>query len=86
MAHLSCERRVIGLTAAVNIMPPAAAGCRGSSPGCGGTRRRPHAKIDALCEQEIVELTTIIERLSTHLAPGHVASIEAKGGAASGAP
>jgi uncharacterized membrane protein len=41
-----------------------------------------HAKIDALREQEIVKLTAIIERLSTHLAPDLVATIEAKGGAA----
>jgi len=41
-----------------------------------------HAKIDALREQEIIKLTTIIERLSVHLAPGLVASIEAKGSAA----
>ena len=40
-----------------------------------------HAKIDALREQEIVKLTTIIERLSAHLTPGLVACIEAKGGA-----
>ena len=41
-----------------------------------------HAKIDALREQEIVKLTTIIERLSAHLTPDLVAAIETKGGAA----
>jgi uncharacterized membrane protein len=41
-----------------------------------------HTKIDALREQEILKLTTIIARLSAHLALGLVACIEAKGDAA----
>lgn len=36
-----------------------------------------HNKIDALREQEIVQLLDIIQRLSAHLAPGLVAAIEA---------
>jgi uncharacterized membrane protein len=37
-----------------------------------------HNKIDALREQEIVQLLSIIHRLSAHLAPGVVAAIEAE--------
>ena len=37
-----------------------------------------HNKIDALREQEIVQLLSIIQRLSTHLAPELVATIEAE--------
>jgi uncharacterized membrane protein len=36
-----------------------------------------HNKIDALREQEIVQLLNIIQRLSTHLAPELVAAIQA---------
>jgi uncharacterized membrane protein len=39
-----------------------------------------HNKIDALREQEIFKLITIIERLSSHLAPEPVAAIEAPSG------
>jgi hypothetical protein len=41
-----------------------------------------HNKIDALREQEILKLITIIERLSSHLAPDLVASIAAESGGA----
>jgi len=37
-----------------------------------------HNKIDALREQEIVKLVSIIERLSAHLAPELLAAIEAE--------
>jgi uncharacterized membrane protein len=37
-----------------------------------------HNKIDALREQEIVQLVNIIQRLSAHLAPELVAAIEAE--------
>ena len=37
-----------------------------------------HNKIDALREQEIVQLLSIIQRLSAHLAPELVATIEAE--------
>jgi uncharacterized membrane protein len=37
-----------------------------------------HSKIDALREQEILKLLNIIQRLSAHLAPDLVASIEAE--------
>jgi uncharacterized membrane protein len=37
-----------------------------------------HNKIDALREQEIVQLMSIIQRLSAHLAPELVATIEAE--------
>jgi uncharacterized membrane protein len=37
-----------------------------------------HNKIDALREQEIVKLVSIIERLSAHLAPELVAAVEAE--------
>ena len=37
-----------------------------------------HNKIDALREQEIVKLLDIIQRLSAHLAPGLLATIEAE--------
>jgi uncharacterized membrane protein len=37
-----------------------------------------HNKIDALREQEILQLINIIQRLSTHLAPDLVAAIEAE--------
>jgi len=37
-----------------------------------------HNKIDALREQEILKLITIIQRLSAHLAPELVAAIEAE--------
>jgi uncharacterized membrane protein len=37
-----------------------------------------HNKIDALREQEIMQLLNIIQRLSTHLAPELVAAIEAE--------
>jgi uncharacterized membrane protein len=37
-----------------------------------------HNKIDALREQEIVQLLSIIQRLSAHLAPELVAAIEAE--------
>jgi hypothetical protein len=37
-----------------------------------------HNKIDALREQEILQLLNIIQRLSAHLAPGLVAAIEAE--------
>ena len=37
-----------------------------------------HNKIDALREQEIVQLLNIIQRLSAHLAPELVAAIEAE--------
>ena len=40
-----------------------------------------HNKIDALREQEILKLTKIIERLSAHLAPELVDSIETQTGA-----
>ena len=36
-----------------------------------------HNKIDALREQEILQLLNIIQRLSAHLAPELVAAIEA---------
>ena len=39
-----------------------------------------HNKIDALREQEIVKLVSIIERLSAHLAPELVAAVEAEAG------
>jgi len=38
-----------------------------------------HSKIDALREREIVQLLSIIQRLSAHLAPELVAAIEAEG-------
>ena len=41
-----------------------------------------HNKVDALREQEIFKLISIIERLSSHLAPELVASIEATSGPA----
>jgi uncharacterized membrane protein len=41
-----------------------------------------HNKIDALREQEIFKLISIIERLSSHLAPELVASIDAPSGPA----
>lgn len=37
-----------------------------------------HGKIDALREQEILRLTTIIERLTAHLAPELAAAMVAK--------
>jgi uncharacterized membrane protein len=37
-----------------------------------------HNKIDALREQEILQLLNIIQRLSAHLAPELVAAIEAE--------
>jgi uncharacterized membrane protein len=37
-----------------------------------------HSKIDALREREIVQLLSIIQRLSAHLAPELVAAIEAE--------
>jgi uncharacterized membrane protein len=37
-----------------------------------------HNKIDALREQEIVQLLNIIQRLSAHLAPELIAAIEAE--------
>ena len=41
-----------------------------------------HNKFDALREQEIFKLISIIERLSSHLAPELVASMEATSGPA----
>ena len=43
-----------------------------------------HNKIDALREQEILKLINIIQRLSAHLAPELVATIEAEGRAGQG--
>jgi uncharacterized membrane protein len=43
-----------------------------------------HNKIDALREQEILKLISIIQRLSAHLAPELVATVEAEGSAGQG--
>jgi uncharacterized membrane protein len=43
-----------------------------------------HNKIDALREREILKLINIIQRLSAHLAPELVATIEAEGSAGRG--
>ncbi|MFO0997903.1 MAG: DUF1003 domain-containing protein [Alphaproteobacteria bacterium] len=41
-----------------------------------------HSKIDALREQEVVKLTRIIERLTSHLAPDLIVKVEAEDGGA----